>query len=147
MRQRQKRALTPHTRLRVASRVALRKITTRGDREGVCGSWDTPIHHVGLLSTIHTPPHLLLFCTSIYVFSSSTGRYFPGRPFLSLLPRFRFVERAILSAALFALFVPHCLFLPLSARLSWPDPRISNCIPVVGAVVALCRRLARGRKR
>lgn len=96
-------AYVPHTRLRVASRVASRKIT-RGDREGVCGSWDTPIHHVGLLGTVRTPPRLLLFCTSIYVFSSSTGRFFPGRPFLSLLYRdSAFVERAILSAAFLAL--------------------------------------------
>lgn len=90
MRQQQKRA--PYTRLRVASRVALRKITTRGDREGVCGSWDTPIHHVGLLSSVHTPPHLLpILC--IYLRISSTSRYFssmlslsPSPPFLSSPP-------------------------------------------------------------
>lgn len=66
--------------------VALRKITP-GDRGGVCGSWDTPTHYVGLLSSVHTPPHLLPVPCIYLRTSRSPGLVlrpvFPGIAFLS----------------------------------------------------------------
>lgn len=129
------------------ARVASRKITP-GDRGGVCGSWDTPTHYVGLLSSVRTPPHLLPV-PCIYLRTSRGPR--TGGCFLPRRTTFLVSSTAIQRLAARPLFplsslVALCSFLP-EPRLSWPDLRISNCTPAVGAVVALCRRLVHGRKR
>lgn len=117
-------------------------------------------HHVGLLSSwlIHTPPLLLVPCIYLRTSSEYTHRRtllpVESREILSLLSRsflhhdsaFSSIRHSLRTIALLAFHPALSLSLPFrEAQLV--RSRMSNCIPVVGAVVTLCRRLAHGRKK